>query len=214
MPTLFEETALPKGKPVKSQHQSSVKKPSTMTPLTCFAVNPSGVRFETQEEDEEVVLFLRQHLIVNVPWVLFSILFVLIPPVFFPLVLRLVHFPFVIPAGYIVIGTLFWYLATVGFILMNFLRWFFNIYIVTNERVVDIDFVQLLYKQFSEARLSKLQDISYSTGGILATLFNYGTVNIETAGESPNLEFESVPSPERVVETISKLNQNIQQSPL
>ena len=104
---------------------------------------------------------------------------------------------------------LFWYIATFGFILANFLRWFFNIYIVTNERIVDIDFYYLLFKRFSQAELEKIQDISYSTGGIFATVFNYGEVMIETAGEAPNLEFVAVPRPDRVVETIRTITEGL-----
>ncbi len=166
------------------------------------------MRFETQEAEEEVVLFLRQHIIVNVPWVIIAGILLAAPTFIFPIIFVLLHLPLTIPAGYLVIGTLFWYLMTFGFILANFIGWFFNIYIVTNERVVDIDFLYLLYKQFSEAELSKIQDISYTTGGILATIFNYGNVNIETAGEVPNLLFEKIPHPEQVVQTIRSLTES------
>lgn len=170
-----------------------------------FAVHPDGVRFETQEEEEEVILFLRQHIIVNVPWLLITAVLLSAPTILFPIAFGFLRLPLAIPAGYLIVGTLFWYLMTFGFILANFISWFFNIYIVTNERVVDIDFLYLLYKQFSQAELTKIQDISYTTGGIIATIFNYGNVTIETAGEMPNLEFAKVPFPDKVVQTIRSL---------
>lgn len=180
-----------------------------MGPLTAFAVNPDGVRFETQEAEEIVVLFLRQHLIVNLGWVLLAILLILAPTVLFPLIVAALGLAISVPAGYIVVGSLFWYLGTFGFILAKFLGWYFNIYIVTNERVIDIDFFYLLYKRFSQAELSKIQDLSYSSGGLFATFFNYGNVQIQTAGEMPNLEFDKVPRPEKVVETIRTLTEQI-----
>ncbi len=176
--------------------------------LTTFAMRPDGVRFETQEAQEEVILFLRQHIIVNVPWVILAAVLVIAPTVIFPMIFPVLKIPFVIPIGYWVVGTVFWYLMTFGFILANFIAWFFNIYIVTNERVVDIDFLYLLYKQFSQAELNKIQDISYRTGGIFATMFNYGHVSVQTAGEAPNLEFENVPRPDRVVQTIRSLTED------
>jgi len=88
---------------------------------------------------------------------------------------------------------------------MSFLRWFFNIYVVTDRRIVDIDFLHLLYKEFSEARLERVQDINFKSGGIFAAFFNYGDVNIQTAAEVPNIEFLTVPQPARVVEMISDL---------
>ena len=179
---------------------------SAMGPLTCFAVNPAGVRFETQGAEEEVVLFLRQHIVVNTFWALGAIIMILAPTVVLPFLLRFLQLPINLPPGYFVIGTLFWYVVTFGFILGNFLRWFFNIYIVTNQRIVDIDFIHLLYKEFSETRLNKIQDVTYRSGGIFATIFNFGDVYIQTAGELPNFEFLKVPHPERVIETIAELN--------
>ncbi|MFZ5845463.1 MAG: hypothetical protein ACOY0S_03280 [Patescibacteria group bacterium] len=206
MPTLYksknEEVTVKVEKPTAV---ITSKQRTVMTPLTCFAVAPRGVRFETQEAEENVILFLRQHLIVNLPWVLLSLVMILAPWVVFPFVWRFLQLPVTFPIGYLAVGTLFWYLAAFGFILTNFLRWFFNIYIVTNERIVDIDFVYLLYKEFSEARLSKIQDITYKTGGIVAALFNFGNVLIQTAGELPNFEFSAVPNPEKVVQTVGEL---------
>ena len=210
MPTIFDSStstsqpAKPK-KTVKPEKVLFPKGKLGMGPLTCYAVNPEGVWFETQEEEEKVILFLRQHIIVNLPWVVIAVVATIAPTVLFPLILRLIPVSIVIPAGYFVVGALFWYIATFGFVLGNFLSWFFNIYIVTNERLVDIDFHYLLYKNFAEAELLKIQDISFTSGGVFAAFFNYGNVIVETAGESPNLEFDSVPFPEHVVETIRKL---------
>lgn len=178
-----------------------------MSPLTAFAVNPTSLRFETQEDTEKVILFLRQHFIVNVPWILGTILLVIAPTVIFPRLFHALSLNMAFPTSYYVVGTMFWYLATFGFALASFIGWFFNIYIVTNERIVDIDFFYLLYKKFSEAELTKIQDINYTSGGLLAAVFNFGNVVVETAGEAPNIDFELIPFPEKVVETIRELTE-------
>lgn len=202
MPTLYQA---PEKKPTKKSVKAEVR--ARMSPLTAFAVNPDGVRFETQEAEEQVMLFLRQHFIVNVPWIIVTIVFLLAPSVLFPLVIR--SLPAALPFPYILVGTLSWYLVIVGFALVSFLHWFFNIYIVTNERVIDIDFQYLLFKRFSQAELERIQDISYTAGGIFATIFHYGNVYIQTAGEVPNLEFLAVPRPDKVVEKIRNLTENL-----
>lgn len=224
MPTLFQAPAFVEvttGKPTKKSAKKSIKQEtvvpasitpvarSVMTPLTCFAINPSGVRFETQQDDEMVILFLRQHFIVNIPWIIIGMLLLVAPVVLIPMVLGNLKLPFVIPGGYILVGTLFWYLATLGFLLTSFLRWFFNIYIVTSERIVDIDFIHILFKEFSEARLVNIQDITYNTGGVFESFFNYGNVFIQTAGTQPNFEFLSVPRPDAVVQTVSELVEKV-----
>ena len=178
-----------------------------MKSLAAFAVNPVGLRFETQQDDEVVLLFLRQHVIVNVPWIFLVLVLLVAPFIFFPMVTSGLAKIVSLPVGYYIVGTFAWYLVTLGFAIAGFLRWFFNIYIVTNERIVDIDFVHLLYKQFSEARLINIQDITYKTGGIVETMFNIGNVFIQTASETPNFEFELVPNPEQIVKIISEASE-------
>lgn len=185
--------------------EPSVVERTIMSPLTSFAVSPDGVRFETQEKEEKVVLFLRQHLIVLFGPTFLVLCMAIAPLLVFPFLFRYLTLPISIPTSYVVVGTAFWYVVTFGFGLMSFLRWFFNIYIVTDKRIVDIDFVHLLYKEFSEARLERIQDISFKSGGILAAFFDYGDANVQTAGEMPNIEFVAVPHPAKVVETISEL---------
>ena len=87
----------------------------------------------------------------------------------------------------------------------NFLGWFFNVYLVTDERVVDVDFYSLLYKQISDAGLEKIQDITYRVKGLAGSLINYGDILIQTAGEQPNIEFEAVPQPAEVVKILNEL---------
>ena len=206
MPVLFEAPDKVT-KPVQKPTVVKAKNVSSMGPLTCFAVNPTGVRFETQEADEVVVLFLRQHLIVNIPWIVLTIVFLFVPSFLFPLIIRSLPAP--LPFSYVLVGTVSWYLVIAGFALVSFLHWFFNIYIVTNERVIDVDFQYLLFKRFSQAELERIQDISYTMGGIFATIFHYGNVYIQTAGEMPNLEFLAVPRPDKVVEKVRNLMENL-----
>jgi hypothetical protein len=203
VPTIF---ASPNKSAQKDRYFTpAVQPPTEMNPLTSFAVNPAHLRFETQEKTEKVILFLRQHFIVNVPWIVGTTLLFIAPTVIFPILFRALSLNMAFPAAYYVVGTMFWYLATFGFALSSFIGWFFNIYIVTNERIVDIDFFYLLYKKFSQAELTKIQDINYTSGGILAAMFNFGNIVVETAGEAPNIDLELIPFPEKVVETIRGL---------
>jgi len=206
MPTVFRHT-LEKEDALKEGQSGSTPsdRRTSLTPLTAFALHPRKIRFETQEKEEQVILLLRQHGIVLFPSFLLIILLLCIPLIVVPLFFQNIQLPVIIPYQYIVVGTVFWYVMTFGVALMSFLRWYFNIYIVTDRRIVDIDFVHLLYKEFSEARLDKIQDINYRSGGIVATLCNYGDVFVETAGETPNIDFLSVPMPAKVIETIGSL---------
>lgn len=178
-------------------------------PASAFVARPKDIAFETQIEKEEIVLLLRRHPITNLGWIFVAFLMCLAP-----LVLR--FFPIIefLPARFQFIALLMWYLLTVAFILEQFLGWYFNVYIITDERLVDVDFVSLIYKEISDAAIDKIQDVSFKMGGILGTMFNYGTVYIQTAAEKPRFEFEKVPNPALVAKVLEKLRMEEQQEML
>jgi hypothetical protein len=172
----------------------------THNPLTSYAYLPERINFETKEKEEKVVLLLRRHAITNLRWI-----FIATAMVFVPFVLTLLlKFDF-IPGEFRLIGVLAWYLVIFAYILENFLNWFFNVYVITDERVVDIDFVNLIYKEVSDANIDKIQDVTYKMGGVSRSMFNYGDVLIQTASEIPNFEFLAVPSPDKIAKILQDL---------
>lgn len=213
MPTVFEETTpAPRQPPQHSPRHGGFR--DRTHGWTSFALHPKDIRFETQEESEEIILFLRQHFITLLPSLLLCGLLLFVPPLLFPMIFRSLSQTIGLPVGYMVIGFSFWYVAAFGILLMNFIHWFFNIFIVTNRRIIDIDFVHLLYKEFSEAKIERIQDISFQTKGMVATMFDFGNVLIQTAGEHPNFIFESVPKPAKVVDVLSDLTRDTGRNPL
>lgn len=203
MPDIFTTKAKTPDEP-QTEAERATLFGHTHSPLAAYNYypDPDKINFETQEDGENIVLLLRRHIITNVGWIVIAVLMVLAPAVlnFFPLLSFL-------PTRFQFVAILIWYLVTTAFILENFLSWFFNVYIVTNERVIDVDFYSLIYKQVSDANLDKIQDINYHIGGVIRTLFNYGDVVVQTAAEVPNFEFEDVPSPDKVAKILQQLIQ-------
>ena len=169
-------------------------------PLGAFIALPKKVSFENQERKEEIVLLLRRHWSTNMAWCFLAVLMILAP--FILIVFPLLSF---LPARFRLISVIMWYLLTLGIIFEKFLSWFFNVFIITDERVIDVDFFSLTYREVSQAKIDKIQDVTYKTGGLLRTVFNYGDVFIQTAGKIQQIEFESVPQPAKVVKVLSKL---------
>jgi membrane protein YdbS with pleckstrin-like domain len=75
-------------------------------------------------------------------------------------------------------------------------------YIVTNKRVVRREHTPLGRESRVDAPLRTIQDIQESQVGLLAQLYNYGDLIIETAGERAHVAFRELPNPERVREII------------
>ena len=47
----------------------------------------------------------------------------------------------------------------------------------------------------AEASLEQITDVTGSVRGIFSTLFNYGDIKIETAGQTSDISIEDVPYP-------------------
>jgi len=172
--------------------------------MSSFMFMPDGLRFETQEPGEVIILLLRRHGITNFPWVFTGLALVIFPVIVLPLVLLNQIIPSVPPFLFNSI-VLIWYLFTFSYILVNFLLWYFTVSIVTNERIIDIDFLNVLHKKFSETRISKVEDVTQRTGGFIQAFFNYGDVFVQTAANEQVFQFHAVPQPDEVVRIINQL---------
>lgn len=168
--------------------------------------HPSNMRFAEQEADESIELLLRQHWFVNVSWIFFSILASFLPfLLLFSQQLFGVDLLLTVPPSLITAILILWYLLITAYVLENFLFWYFNIYIVTNQHLVDINFENILNRSVVEAGLEKVESAYYDNKGIIRSLFNYGNVIVQTAAESQQITFYAVPYPNLVVDRINDL---------
>jgi uncharacterized membrane protein YdbT with pleckstrin-like domain len=76
--------------------------------------------------------------------------------------------------------------------------WWQNRLFITDENIVDMDQVGLFQRTIATLRLSRVQDISVQVKGPMQTIFNYGTVTVQTAGEKELFHFDYVPEPYKV----------------
>lgn len=178
---------------------------TSQNPLSALLVSPKDISFENQDKKEEILLLLRRHPISNLTWVILTIIFFVLPtfvlhPNFFQAL-----FGVTFPQRFFTAISLLWYLFTFAFAFEKFLVWYFNVGIVTNERVLDIDFYGLLHKHITDASIAKIQDVSVKQGGVLAAFLNYGDVFVQTAAEVSSIEFLGVPRPAWVADFIGDL---------
>lgn len=183
--------------------------PHTKNPFATFALNPLGITFDSQETGEEIILLLRAHVITLLPTIVFIGILIALPAVALA-VLNFFNIPltgFFTPIQVLLI-LVFWYLFVFAFSLYKFIFWYFNVYILTNERVIDFDFRGILHKRTSFAKLNQIQDVTPKMLGFFSTFFNYGDIYIQTAGERQEFEFHKTPRPDevsnRILEEIRK----------
>lgn len=157
------------------------------------------IKFETYEPGEKIILLLRAHPFTQINWVFNSVLL---------LVFLLIMNPFIsnfFNQSQMFIVNVFSLTFIASYIWSSFLDWYFNVGIITNKRVIDIDFSGILYKEVTVARLDKVEDITIKSGGYFEALFDFGTIFIQTAGMESNIEFANVTRPSDAVKIINNL---------
>lgn len=172
--------------------------------MKSYCVLP-GTKFVTQQEDEEIVLLLRAHPITNIGWILLVLGMLILPSI-----LLSTGIFAAVPGKFIFVGRLVWYLVTLCFAFEKFLYWYYSVFIVTNERLVDIDFDNLMYRQVTYANLDHIEEPEETTGGFFQTLFQYGDVSVTTASEKPTIEALGIPHPDKVIDIISRLSEELE----
>jgi len=98
-------------------------------------------------------------------------------------------------------------LALLGLVLWMhfFAAWsdhWLDAWIITNERVIDIEQRGFFSREVSSFPLDRIQDVTYGVHGIIAMWLNFGDLRIQTASISDDLIMKQVPAPEEVKELI------------
>ena len=168
--------------------------------IKTFNILPGRIRFENQEARERIILLLRQHWVTQVYWIAGTLLGLLVPLIF--VWVPILNF---LPANYQFMSLVGWYLLLIAYIYEKFISWYYQVFIITDERVIDINFHNLIYKELSETKIDNIQDVTYRQGGVLRAVFNFGDVFIQTAGKEREFMIEGAPEPNRVVKIINEL---------
>jgi hypothetical protein len=101
---------------------------------------------------------------------------------------------------------LFYYSLAVSYALANFLDWYFDVYLVTNLRILHVDFRVFTGKFVAEAALVNIEDVSTHIIGFLPSFFDYGDVLVQTAAEKAKFNLIALPSPSWFRDVITDLS--------
>jgi hypothetical protein len=181
----------------------------TRQPLSSFLIRPSKIYTNILEEEERVILLLRQHPIILVKYLLIIAFFFLIGS----FVAASINVSF-LPASYTTAITILWYLFLYSLIIEKIVSWYFNVIIITDERIIDLDFLHLIYQNVTVTKLDNIEDVTYSVTGVFPSLLGFGNVLIQTAGAvvsmAPqqtvaSIEIWNTPNPGKVVNVLNDL---------
>ncbi len=159
-----------------------------------LSYRPKATFFSNQNPEEKVYLLLRRHWIKNLGWIISNTFYAFVPIIILVIsdALR-ISLDFISFKVYFII-ILAYYSVILTNVLRNFYDWYFDIYIVTNERVLEYSFSPFVSYSILEAELESIQDVKESANGVVADIFSYGDLRITTASRLGELFFDSIPS--------------------
>lgn len=85
-------------------------------------------------------------------------------------------------------------------------------FLLTNERIIDVDQRGFFDRTVSEARYDSLVDVRVRVKGMLQTLFRLGDVIVQTTGATTTVAVRGVRKPEKVQALIVELQENLKEA--
>lgn len=174
------------------------------------------------EHGEHTRLSVRKH------WLVFTV--ELLPYVFFALVPFFIQYgasmlaaanPAFLPyADALSLGNpwvrlafgLWWLLMWTG-AFNTFTKYYLDVWIITTQRIIDVHQLGFFRRTVTSFLLSRVQDVTTSVHGFLPTVFHFGTLRVETAGDaSENFAMDGIPRPEDLRNLILREVEDLRES--
>lgn len=163
-------------------------------------------RLPNQQRGEKTIVFLRRHWIEVFVIFLYFIGFLMLPAAFYLIVLTTgIDLTNIFWQTFGILGICIYSLVGLMMLMTMFTDYYLDTWIVTNERIVNIEQLGLFSRVISTLHLNQIQDVTAETLGFFATIFTFGNVRIQTAGSTERFHFKNVNNPEDVKTAIVQL---------
>ncbi|OGZ98823.1 MAG: hypothetical protein A3C07_00620 [Candidatus Sungbacteria bacterium RIFCSPHIGHO2_02_FULL_47_11] len=157
-------------------------------------------------DNEKILLVIRKHwFIIASEFVVFVVLLA-VPIVFLittPFLVTRLNLNPTIVNPFVNFSLSLYILVPLAYFFLMWMDYYLDMWVITNERLIDIEQRGLFNREVSEIPLNRIQDVTIQETGIIETLLHFGTIKIQTAGER---EFEIcfVPRLDEAKDTILK----------
>lgn len=92
-----------------------------------------------------------------------------------------------------------------SFMMMQWIIWYLDIWILTNSRLVDTQLISLFNRKISQVPLNQVQDVRVDIKGYLPAIFRYGNVTVQSAGKEGFFQLNSISAPRDAARQILEL---------
>lgn len=157
----------------------------------------SLAKFIHKKSYETILHRIRRHPITFAPIFGFFVLLVILPLVVFSILGP--HFNKLLEnegvyVSIVLLGSAY-FIGIILFFYSNFIDFYLDILIVTNDRLIDMEQNGVFARTIAEVDLYQIQDVTSEVKGVLETMFNYGNISIQTAGSVPKFIVHDIHNP-------------------
>ena len=162
-----------------------------------------------QKSYEKIEYLLRRHPLTFVPIFAVFVILMLVPVALYFLLNNL--FPQLLTGELsypvLVLFASVFYLSVYLFFYGQFIDFYLDLWIVTNDRIVDIEQHGLFSRSISELDLYNIQDVTVEISGFFHTMFKYGDLHVKTASDNSQVIFRDIPNPNEVRQALIELSE-------
>lgn len=116
--------------------------------------------------------------------------------------------------GVVIFFASLWTLVIWNLLFARWTDYYYDIWVITNQRVVDIDQKGLFNRSTATIlTLNHIQDLEAELSGVIGNLLNFGNVTIQTAAAKREFIIEEVANPNSVVRIIEAAQRENAPSP-
>ena len=155
-----------------------------------------ALKFPGQKPGEEIQLLVRKHWIIYVKIAITFFLFGVLP---FGLTMIGIVYAY---EGSVtdnlllaILAFLVYFLITLAAVYVKWLNEELDVIIITNERVIAHDQIDLFHREISETSISQVQDVVGIEKGVLGHIFHFGKLRMQTAAHHIVFEIHNVAVP-------------------
>lgn len=158
------------------------------------------------EPGEKIVYEVRKHWFQLFVWG-FALCLAAITPLFLGGVLTVVIFGSLTEYAVSIAGL--FYTLWLGLLWMIFfIEWTdyrLDVWVITNQRIIDIDQRGLFNRDVATARFERVLDIKANVSGLIGTFFHFGSIELQTAGAVKEFTMRYAANPETAKDMIYKV---------
>ena len=159
----------------------------------------------------DIVIFARRHWVSFLGDIIISILLLIIPVTI--ILIALYFFPDTFQGkilNFLVIFGSAYYLVMLTLIFSAWISYYYDIYILTADTIVDITQSGFFNRKISQLSLLRVQDVSSKIEGFFHTFFNFGDVLVETAGEKvETFLLKDIPNPQKFSASVLEMHDEL-----